>query len=209
MREDKEGLANGRKQTSASLQARLRACRDKGIVDPASSKTRLRAWWISACPWLYPSTSLEENCDDRVATSVADLLGTRSLAKGGPLSNNILASRNEVAMERAFLCARVAEDNKGRDIVVLDMRPLTPIYDFFILATGSSRRQMHTLAEEIDASMRAEGQKRFSIEGYESSKWIVEDYGDIVVHVFDADTRSFYALEDLWADARRLDWQRG
>ena len=112
------------------------------------------------------------------------------------------------AEERACLCARVAADNKARDVVVLDMRGITPLYDFFVLATGTSRRQIHTLAEEIDAALRAEGDKRLSIEGYEASRWVVQDYGDVVVHVLDPDTRTYYALEELWADAPRVDWER-
>lgn len=111
-------------------------------------------------------------------------------------------------LERAALCARVAADNKGRDIVVLDMRGVTPLYDLFVLASGGSRRQLHTMAEEIDAAMRAEGDKRLGIEGYEASKWIVQDYGDIVVHLFDDETRGYYALEELYADAPRIDWER-
>ena len=116
--------------------------------------------------------------------------------------------RSAVAAEHAFLCARVAEDNKARDILVLDMRGLTPLYDYFVIATGTGRRQLHTLAEEIDANLRAEGETRLGIEGYEASKWVVQDYGDIVVHLFDPDTRAYYGLEDLWADAPRLDWER-
>ena len=116
--------------------------------------------------------------------------------------------RNESAVDRAVLCARVAEDHKGKDILVLDLRGLTPIFDFFVIATGSSRRQIHTLAEEIDAAMRAQDQQRLSIQGYEASRWIVQDYGDVLVHVFDAEAREYYGLEDLWADAPRLDWQR-
>ncbi len=113
-----------------------------------------------------------------------------------------------VAVQRACLCARIASDNKARDVVVLDMRGITPLYDFFVLATGSSRRQIHTVAEEVDAAMRAEGDVRRTIEGYEASRWVVQDYGDVVVHVFDPDTRLYYALEDLWADAERVDWER-
>jgi ribosome-associated protein len=113
-----------------------------------------------------------------------------------------------VAADRACLCARVAADNKARDVVVLDMRGITPLYDFFVLSTGSSRRQIHTIAEETDAAMRGEGEKRLSIAGYDVSRWVVQDYGDVVVHVFDPDTRAYYALEDLWADAPRLDWER-
>jgi ribosome-associated protein len=87
------------------------------------------------------------------------------------------------------------------------MRGITPLYDFFVLATGSSRRQIHTIAEEVDAAMRADGDVRRTIEGYEASRWVVQDYGDVVVHVFDPDTRLYYALEDLWADAVRVDWE--
>ena len=115
--------------------------------------------------------------------------------------------RAAVAADHALLCARVAADNKARDISVLDMRGVTPLYDYLVLATGVSRRQIHNLAEEIDAAMRAEGEDRLGIEGYEASKWVVQDYGDIVVHVFDPETRAYYALEELWADASRLDWE--
>ena len=121
---------------------------------------------------------------------------------------SVPTSRAEVAIQHALLCARVAQDNKARNIVVLDMRGITPLYDFFILATGTSRRQIHTLAEEIDAALHAEGDRRLGIEGYEASRWVVQDYGDVVVHVFDPDTREYYALEDLWADAKRVDWER-
>ncbi|HZT79193.1 MAG TPA: ribosome silencing factor [Gemmataceae bacterium] len=112
------------------------------------------------------------------------------------------------ALERASLSARVAADNKARDVLVLDMRGITPLYDFFVLATGTSRRQIHTIAEEVDAALRAAGDRRLAIEGYQASKWVVQDYGDVVVHVFDADTRDYYALEELWADAPRVDWEQ-
>jgi ribosome-associated protein len=112
------------------------------------------------------------------------------------------------ALDRACLCARVAADNKGRDVLVLDMRRITPIYDFLVLITGSSRRQMHAIAEEIDDAMRNAGDHRLNIEGYEASRWIVQDYGDVVVHVFDAEMREYYTLEELWVDAQRVDWER-
>lgn len=112
------------------------------------------------------------------------------------------------ALNRACLCARTAEDNKARDIVVLDMRKLTPLYDYFVIVTGTSRRQIHTLAEEIDAALRKEGDARMGIEGYQASKWVVQDYGDILVHVFDPDTREYYSLEELWADAKKVEWER-
>jgi ribosome-associated protein len=113
-----------------------------------------------------------------------------------------------VALEHACLCARVAADNKARDVLVLDMRGQTPLYDYFVLVTGTSRRQVHTVTEEIDAAMRAQGERRLSVEGYEASKWVVQDYGDVVVHVFSPDARQYYRLEDLWEDASRVDWER-
>ena len=113
------------------------------------------------------------------------------------------------ALERAFRCAQVAADNKARDVLVLDMRGITPLYDFFVIATAASRRQIHTIAEEIDSVLTSQGEKRLGIEGYESSKWVVQDYGDLVVHLFDPETRAFYELEELWLDAPRLDWERG
>jgi ribosome-associated protein len=115
---------------------------------------------------------------------------------------------NRTTLEHACLCARVASENKARDVVVLDMRELTPLFDYFVIATGASRRQIHTIAEEIDDAMHAEGERRLGIEGYEAGKWVVQDYGDIVNHIFDSETRGYYALEDLWADAARVDWER-
>jgi ribosome-associated protein len=111
------------------------------------------------------------------------------------------------SLERACVAARVAQDNKARDLVVLDMRNITPLYDFLVLSTGTSRRQIHTITEEVDAAFRELGDQRLSIEGYESSKWVAQDYGDVIVHVFSPEAREFYALEDLWGDAPRVDWE--
>ena len=112
------------------------------------------------------------------------------------------------ALDRACQAARLAADHKARDILVLDMRGITPLYDFFVLVSGQSRRQVHTLTEEIDAAMQEQGDARLGVEGYEASKWVVQDYGDVVVHVFNPDTREYYALEELWADAPRVDWEQ-
>jgi ribosome-associated protein len=142
---------------------------------------------------------------------LADLRPRFAFSEGGPLKTATVRTQptpaQAAAEERACLAARVAADNKGRDVVVLDMREVTPLYDYFVLATGASRRQIHTMAEEIDAALRAEGDRRIGIEGYESSRWVVQDYGDVVVHLFDEDARHYYALEELWADAERVDWE--
>jgi ribosome-associated protein len=145
------------------------------------------------------------------AGAVADLPGWIAFPEGDPLklATPIAKSVHAAGADLAFLAARVAEDNKARDIAILDMRKITPLYDYFVLITGQSRRQIHTIVEEVDAAMRAEGERRLGIEGYEASKWVIQDYGDVVVHVMDPDSRRYYALEELWADAPRVDWQRG
>jgi ribosome-associated protein len=111
------------------------------------------------------------------------------------------------ALQRACLAARTAADNKAQNVTVLDLRPITPLFDYFVLSTGASRRQVHAIVEETDAALRAVGDTRNGVEGYEASKWVVQDYGDILVHVFDAETRDYYQLEELWNDAPRVDWQ--
>jgi ribosome-associated protein len=133
--------------------------------------------------------------------------------RGGPLTSTLVLTTTPTttlppALDRATLCARVGEENKAKNVLILDMRGITPLYDYFVLLTGSSRRQIHTIAEEIDAALHATGDERLSIQGYQASRWVVQDYGDVVVHVFDADSRAYYALEDLWADAPRVDWKR-
>jgi ribosome-associated protein len=143
--------------------------------------------------------------------ALADLPSRIAKPEGGPLKLATLATKQAPtlsALDRACLSARVAAEHKARDIVVLDMRGITPLYDFFVLATGNSRRQIHTISEEIDDALHENGDRRLSIEGYEASKWVVQDYGDVVVHVFNPDTRQYYAIEDLWADAPRVDWER-
>ncbi len=109
------------------------------------------------------------------------------------------------SLERALLAAQVAEDNRGTDVVVLDLRELTSFFDYFVLATGSSRRQIHAMSEEIDHALEDRlHDRRLGIEGYEESRWILLDYGDVVVHLFEPETRAYYALEELWGRARRV-----
>jgi ribosome-associated protein len=112
------------------------------------------------------------------------------------------------SLERALAAARVADDNRGRDIVVLDLRKLTSMFDYFVVASGASRRQLHAISEEIDHALEDDmGDRRMGIEGYEDSRWILLDYGDVVIHLFDQETRVYYGLEDLWGQAGRVPWE--
>jgi ribosome-associated protein len=115
-------------------------------------------------------------------------------------------ARLEHARELATACARIAEDNRGRDIVLLDMRNVTSLVDYFVLVSAVSRRQALAMAGEIDAEMKRRGETKLGIEGSEEGRWILLDYGDFVVHVFAEDAREYYALEEIWGDAPRLEW---
>jgi ribosome-associated protein len=116
--------------------------------------------------------------------------------------------RSNSGLERALLAARTAEDNRGRDIAILDLRELTTVFDYFVIATGTSRRQLHAMSEEIDHALEdGMGDKRLGIEGYQESRWILLDYGDVVIHLFDDETRKYYGLEDLWGQAKRVPFE--
>lgn len=108
----------------------------------------------------------------------------------------------ERSRELAAAAARSAIANNGTDVLVLDVCNQTALFDYFVIATGTSRRQLHAISEDIDDVLQKElGDVRLGIEGYEDSRWIVLDYGSVVVHLFDEEARSYYDLESLWADA--------
>lgn len=119
-------------------------------------------------------------------------------------SERLSSEGTDRARQRALLAARTAEANRGRDIVILDLRHLTTFFDYFVIATGTSRRQLHAMSDEIDRALEEVGDRRLGIEGYDESRWILLDYGDVVIHLFDAETRAYYALEDLWGQAERV-----
>jgi ribosome-associated protein len=121
-------------------------------------------------------------------------------------SMDALKRQKERSLQLALAAIQTAEDNGGRDLLVLDMREHTSLFDYFVLATGTSRRQLHAMSEEIDHKLEDDLQdKRMSIEGYDASRWIVLDYGTVVIHLFDDEMREYYSLESLWADARPVD----
>ncbi len=105
----------------------------------------------------------------------------------------------------AAAAAQVALDNKGKDVAVIDVSGQSAEFDFFVLATGTSRRQLHAISEQIDDVLEKElGDRRMGIEGYLESRWIVLDYGSVVIHLFDDETREYYDLESLWADGKLI-----
>jgi ribosome-associated protein len=114
--------------------------------------------------------------------------------------------RAALALERARACARIADDNRGKDILLMDLRQTTPLVDFFVIVTAISRRQGNAIASEIDQAMKKQGEAKLGLEGSEEGHWILIDYGDFVVHIFSPEDRLYYSLEEIWGDAPQLDW---
>ena len=105
------------------------------------------------------------------------------------------------------MCARVADEYKCTNIVVLDMTTVTTLYDYFVIGTGINPRHMGSVADETDRILEEQGSQRIGMEGRGTSSWILHDYGDVVVHLFSEESRELYSLESLWSDARIVDWE--
>lgn len=115
----------------------------------------------------------------------------------------------DAALELAVAAACAAEDSRGTDTVVLDLRSLTTIFDYFVVTTGQSGRQLHAISEEVDRVLEQElGDRRMGIEGYQSGGWVLLDYGSVVIHIFEGPAREYYDLEQLWAGCKRVDWRK-
>lgn len=96
---------------------------------------------------------------------------------------------------------RAAEEKKAVDIKVLDLRPVTSFADYFIICTGNNQRQVQAICDEVERSMRDLGDRAISVEGYDNGEWVLMDYGDMLVHIFSPQARSYYELDRLWRDA--------
>jgi len=115
------------------------------------------------------------------------------------------AAQIAFSLDMAKAAVKAAAENRGQDIMVLDLTGVTSLFDFFVLITGSSRRQLSAIADEIERGLKLIGEKKLSISGVEEGRWVVMDYGSIVIHLFDEETRGFYNLENLWADGKLVD----
>ncbi len=102
----------------------------------------------------------------------------------------------------------MAAGRRCSDIVVLDLKGKSPATDYFVIATGTSDRQMRTVADEICDAAKQRRLQRFGRAGYERARWILLDFIDVVIHIFDKQCREYYDLELLWGDAKRLKWER-
>lgn len=104
------------------------------------------------------------------------------------------------------VCA-AAEDKKAEDIKVLDITGISPIADYFVICSGENSIQVRAIADEIEYKLSEKGYPLCHREGFESSSWILLDFGNVIVHVFRRQEREFYNLERLWADAQMMDYR--
>jgi ribosome-associated protein len=108
---------------------------------------------------------------------------------------------------KPLIAARAADAKKGEDILVLDVADIIGIVESFVIASASNTRMVRSIVDEIEHQIREEtGEKPRAVEGLRDASWVLLDYGDLVVHVFLEETREYYALERLWADATPVPW---
>jgi len=108
---------------------------------------------------------------------------------------------------KARIAARAADDKKGDDILALDVADIIGIVECFVITSASNSRLVRTIVDEVERQIYEQtGEKPRAVEGLRDASWVLMDYGDLVVHVFLAETREFYGLERLWADAEPVEW---
>lgn len=106
--------------------------------------------------------------------------------------------------DKAVKAARAALDKKAKDVLVLDLRDISSIADFFVICSGESTIQVKAVEERIEEIFDKENIRPIGIEGLSHGHWVLMDYGDVIVHIFEEGTRAFYELEKLWIDAKRI-----
>ena len=108
--------------------------------------------------------------------------------------------------EFAIAAAKIAAENHCTDIVVLDLEGISQATDYFVIVTGTSDRQMRTVSDEISHAGRDSGFQRFGRAGYDQGRWILLDFINVVVHIFNKENREYYDLELLWGDAKKVEF---
>lgn len=113
----------------------------------------------------------------------------------------------EGIIRKAAIAAKAVDDKKARDIAVLDLRGICTFADAFLICTGSTNLQLKALVESVREALKAEGHAPPTVDGDRQSAWIVMDYGDLIVHLMNEESRGYYRLEDLWGDGAPIEWE--
>jgi ribosome-associated protein len=179
--------------------------------------------WLDMDPVDLSSTMVRQlvrsgaSCKELVPRAVAEYIAAEGLYRprrsrhGDSLSSSVMSKHTQTASPDAIEAARVAavalDAKSGEDIAILDLSDLLVVTDIFVLVTGTSRRNVLTLADEAIAALREHDRRPIRKEGTDHGKWVLLDYGDIVIHLFDHETRQYYDLERLWAGAPRIEFE--
>ena len=113
------------------------------------------------------------------------------------------AMTNPDGLKKALLCARAAIDKKAENVKVLDLSELSGFTDYFMICSGTSDRQVQAIGESVSNVMEVQGYSLLSAEGFQDGRWVLMDFGDVIVHVFLDALRDYYDLDNLWKDAPR------
>jgi ribosome-associated protein len=111
------------------------------------------------------------------------------------------------AYDFAVAAAKMAADTRCSNVVVLDVSAVSPVTDYLVIATGTSARQMRSVCDDIEELGEPMGYKALTRAGYEGENWILVDFVTVVVHIFSTEARSYYDLDNLWGDGKKIDWQ--
>lgn len=110
-----------------------------------------------------------------------------------------------ISKEMTKLAINALEDKKAEDIRIIDISDVSVLADYFIIASGNNRSQIQALTDNVEETLGRAGYAVKQIEGYDSANWILMDFGDIIVHVFDSENRLFYNLERIWRDGKTIE----
>jgi len=121
--------------------------------------------------------------------------------------SNASPSATDEAIRAARIAGDAIADKKGENVQILDLSQLLVVTDVFVIASGSSTRHVKTLASDAEDALGEIDRKPIRREGTDHGEWILLDYGDLILHVFDAETREYYDLERLWADAPKIEFE--
>jgi ribosome-associated protein len=126
--------------------------------------------------------------------------------QSSPIETGQTVARSVTDSQRtAVAAARAALEKKAEEVAVLDLRGVSGYADFLVICSGQSDRQLEAIAESVEGELRALGSRAIGSEGQRGGRWVLLDFGDVVVHVFHRDERAHYDLEGLWADAPRVE----
>lgn len=119
--------------------------------------------------------------------------------------NSMRRTTNMTSSEMAKLAVEALEDRKAEEVTIIDIREVSPIADYFIIASGNNQNQLQAMRDAADEALYKAGVKVLQVEGNQSSTWILMDYNDIIIHIFSKEDRLFYDLERIWRDGKKID----